>query len=405
MRRTLEKIKERKAITLIALVVTIVVLLILAGVSISLILDNNGIIQKSKDVKLETRASQVEDEVGLWKQNNFINKEAGKAQEEANTMLANLISRKLLTEDEIDREQEIITIKRKNGKILKQIEYGNVKINIRKTPATEKSGMVLLDVESVEGMTMQIKLGEESENFMKSLSNEQKKEIMKKIMINISQNCTTFQQALEYQYSIGNLREKTEEDFWKKIDSEEKLDNAIGDLLLPFFNKDTNTIEGYIITNPDNEISNTYVATENGIYKFKVKDIVTGKIYTKKIEVTNVDQNLSGLTIVEENELKVVGEKNEYGEIFIVLKNIETNECVDFQKAYILYNNKGIDITSVISNKDEKKGIVPLEIMRLLYNKGILEQKYVLANTDQIIILKKDNKNYVSIINMGDIRD
>ncbi|MDO4392712.1 MAG: hypothetical protein Q4C11_06405, partial [Clostridium sp.] len=101
MRRTLEKIKERKAITLIALVVTIVVLLILAGVTISLLLDENGIIAKSKYARLENRASQVEDEIGMWKQNNFINKESDQAQEEADTMLASLISRKLLTEDEI----------------------------------------------------------------------------------------------------------------------------------------------------------------------------------------------------------------------------------------------------------------------------------------------------------------
>ena len=39
-----QKLKNKRGITLIALVVTIVVLLILAGVSISLILDNNGII-------------------------------------------------------------------------------------------------------------------------------------------------------------------------------------------------------------------------------------------------------------------------------------------------------------------------------------------------------------------------
>ena len=44
----MEKIfnKEEKGITLIALVVTIVVLLILAGVSISLVLNNNGVISK-----------------------------------------------------------------------------------------------------------------------------------------------------------------------------------------------------------------------------------------------------------------------------------------------------------------------------------------------------------------------
>ena len=60
-------VKNKKGITLIALVVTIVVLLILAGVTISLLLDENGIIAKSKDARTETRVSQVEDEVGMWK--------------------------------------------------------------------------------------------------------------------------------------------------------------------------------------------------------------------------------------------------------------------------------------------------------------------------------------------------
>ena len=100
-------LKNKKGITLIALVVTIVVLLILAGVTISLLLDENGIIAKSKDARTETRVSQIEDEVGMWKQHNFINKESNQAQESADTMLASLISRKLLTEDEIDREPRI----------------------------------------------------------------------------------------------------------------------------------------------------------------------------------------------------------------------------------------------------------------------------------------------------------
>ncbi len=45
--------KKEKGITLVALVVTIVVLLILAGVSISLVLDQNGIINKGKEAKTE----------------------------------------------------------------------------------------------------------------------------------------------------------------------------------------------------------------------------------------------------------------------------------------------------------------------------------------------------------------
>lgn len=43
--------KQERGITLVALVVTIVVLLILAGVSISMVLGQNGIVTKAKDAK------------------------------------------------------------------------------------------------------------------------------------------------------------------------------------------------------------------------------------------------------------------------------------------------------------------------------------------------------------------
>ena len=47
--------RNKNAITLIALVVTIVVLLILAGVTTSLLLYENGIIAKSQDARTEER--------------------------------------------------------------------------------------------------------------------------------------------------------------------------------------------------------------------------------------------------------------------------------------------------------------------------------------------------------------
>lgn len=46
--------KKENGITIIALIVTIVVLLILAGVSISLIINRNGIISKAEVAKKET---------------------------------------------------------------------------------------------------------------------------------------------------------------------------------------------------------------------------------------------------------------------------------------------------------------------------------------------------------------
>ena len=293
-------LKKQKGITLIALVVTIVVLLILAGVTINLLLDENGIIVKSKDARIETRASQVEDEVGMWKQHNFINKESNQEQESADTMLASLISKKLLTEDEIDRDQELITIKKKNGTIIREISYSSVTINISKSPENKKSGYVELTVESVEGMTIPIITNEKELNdFLNSLSKEQKKDIIKRSLptwVNnrdSSANCMTFEQALEYFKNKNWIEEATEEFFWNDIESKGGIDGFLGEILVNLYlDRVTGKINGYIVTNPDNEESNTYTAMDNGTYAFKVKDLITGKIYTKKVQVTNVDKDI-----------------------------------------------------------------------------------------------------------------
>ena len=58
------------------MVVTIVVLLILAGVSISLILDNNGIIQKSKEARREYGQARENEQADLNKVSEWIDKQA-----------------------------------------------------------------------------------------------------------------------------------------------------------------------------------------------------------------------------------------------------------------------------------------------------------------------------------------
>lgn len=71
------KNKQEKGITLIALVVTIVVLLILAGVSISLVLNNNGIISKAKDAKNQYAEAQTNDEKQLNEVADWIDTKVG----------------------------------------------------------------------------------------------------------------------------------------------------------------------------------------------------------------------------------------------------------------------------------------------------------------------------------------
>ena len=71
------KNKQEKGITLIALVVTIVVLLILAGVSISLVLNNNGVISKAKDAKNQYAEAQTNEEKQLNEVSDWIDTKVG----------------------------------------------------------------------------------------------------------------------------------------------------------------------------------------------------------------------------------------------------------------------------------------------------------------------------------------
>ena len=412
-------LKKQKGITLIALVVTIVVLLILAGVTISLLLDENGIITKSKDARTETRISQIEDEVEMWKQHNFINKESNQAQESADTMLANLISRKLLTEDEIDRNQELITIKKKDGSIVKEISYSSVTINISKTPATEKSGIVLLAVDVI-GITIpNIDMSngnEEFNNWINSLSEEEKKGILRYGYIKMvneedpSANCTTFQDVLDWAKKQGAISEATEEAFWTVISSEQGLDEAMSSVIGNYYyNESTKMIEGYIVTNPDNENSNTYIATANGTYTFKVQDIVTGKTYTKEVEVTNVDENakyyVTNIIASEtlDNMARVItrlatrqpiriAELSPYW--CVTLKDKETKNIQTFTVAYIIYNNQKIDISSIIRNNNNCSFIDGGDICDYLMTQLNDFNKDEFYRSTQQFIIEKDGTEY-----------
>ena len=71
------KNKQEKGITLIALVVTIVVLLILAGVSISLVLNNNGVISKAKEARDKYAEAQTNDEKQLNEVSDWIKETVG----------------------------------------------------------------------------------------------------------------------------------------------------------------------------------------------------------------------------------------------------------------------------------------------------------------------------------------
>ena len=72
-----EKLKQNKGITLIALVITIIVLLILAGVSIAMLTGENGILSQATKAKNETEKAQANEAAILDEYNKFLNNAIG----------------------------------------------------------------------------------------------------------------------------------------------------------------------------------------------------------------------------------------------------------------------------------------------------------------------------------------
>ena len=61
----MKKIESQKGITLVALVVTIIVLIILAGISINLLLGDNGLITRAQEAKKQQKIAEVKEKLSL----------------------------------------------------------------------------------------------------------------------------------------------------------------------------------------------------------------------------------------------------------------------------------------------------------------------------------------------------
>ena len=146
----MEKLQHNKGITLIALIVTIVVLLILAGVSIAVITGDDGVIKSANQAKTEQRGGTVEDRVAVWKAGKATSEYTHRETKTEDEMLNDLINDKLLFEDEIDRENKKITIGSK------EIDYSTGNGNGLKLEPDNGKEELILEYEVSAGDTIQL---------------------------------------------------------------------------------------------------------------------------------------------------------------------------------------------------------------------------------------------------------
>lgn len=396
---------KNKGVTLVALIVTIVVLLILAGVSINLIVGKNGIVTRAVDVKIITRASAAEERVNLWKKENYIAREAEQETVSKEKLLSYLKEQNLVTENEIDRDREVIVIKKDDGTIVKEINYGGVIINISKYPEKGKTAAVQLEVTSIEGLTDVKELDETAKkNFIKQLEIQYNNETY-------GTNITDFADILTDYANVGLISSNTEDAFWDMI-GENKAD-YINILIGNLYN--VHLGQTVMVLNPEEEREPIYVAESNGTYTFKVKDLITDKTYTKDVTVDNItndyqyyvtnfgDNIQSGKAkeIVELASLKSTNVKlaAKLPTWIIGLKDKSTNTFTTFEKAYYVYNNKKIDVTSVIRESNGVSGIDSDDITQMIEEKF---GEFIHSKTG-LCVLVKDGVEYSGKVKIGEV--
>ncbi|MCI8411654.1 MAG: type II secretion system protein [Clostridia bacterium] len=143
MNEKLYKETQNKGITLIALVITIIVLLILAGITIAMLMGENGIIKQAKEAKQETERTGAREKLQIEASGSY---EEGKY--DVNKAKENLKNNLNIKDEQITDSEGILTV-----------EYENHKFYI------DKKGKV------TEGITSGIIASKPTEYFGKSITN------------------------------------------------------------------------------------------------------------------------------------------------------------------------------------------------------------------------------------------
>ena len=94
-----QKLKREKGITLVALVITIIVLLILAGVTLAMVMGDSGIFGKANSAKEKTKLSNAEETIRLEVLENKVKSKTGDAEALTNDQLKEKIAKKLTEQD------------------------------------------------------------------------------------------------------------------------------------------------------------------------------------------------------------------------------------------------------------------------------------------------------------------
>ena len=347
-----ERLAER-GITLIALVITIIILIILATIAIRGAVGDNGLVGWAKEARDKTKQGEEDEDKAMSDLDKYI-------------------------ED--------------------QTSDSGVVINISKTPETEKTEVVFLKVESVEGIEGNIDFNNVD---ISTLTEEEKKNMVKLIefydYINYSndekltdEKLTCFDELLKY----VNM---TEEEFWNELLNYYggNIDNYLQEKIDLSKQNEIQKLNNYIIVNPDGNILDYQKVLENGTYTFTVTEITTGKKYTKSVQVSNIDKNVKYYYVYNDIYGKIYGE---IGHVFLLDKN---DNPTTFEEAYIIYNGERININNCIEENNGINSVNIHDVAVYLQDIGVVtDMNTELLETIQKFEIIKDGKSYFGDVAM-----
>ena len=146
--------KQEKGITLVSLVITIIVMLILAGVSLSMVMGEGSVLNQARDAVDTTELSSVKDEIGMAlgsAQTNYYAKYASTTGRITMQQALLLLEKNEFTSA---KEVEIIAPKNGTGKILYTLENDNKYFCVFKITDNSLTAIVIDKAETTEEQTL-----------------------------------------------------------------------------------------------------------------------------------------------------------------------------------------------------------------------------------------------------------